>query len=41
LARIFYNSEERLAAALPLLERAYELGPEPPEPRQLIRDRIA
>lgn len=41
LAQVFYNSKERLEAALPLLEGAYAIGPEPPEQAPLIRDRIA
>jgi thymidine phosphorylase len=35
------DDEDRLPGALAALEHAVEVGPEPPEPRPLIVERIA
>jgi len=35
------DDESRLPAALAALETAIEIGPEPPEPRPLVHERIA
>jgi hypothetical protein len=35
------DDRERLPAALAALEGAIEVGPEPPEPRPLVHERIA
>lgn len=41
LASIHYNSAQRLPAARSKVERAFRIGPEPPSPPPLIRERIA
>lgn len=41
LASIHYNSAQRLPAARSKVERAFIIGPEPPLPPPLIRERIA
>ncbi|MFQ6033814.1 MAG: thymidine phosphorylase [Candidatus Bipolaricaulia bacterium] len=41
LALVHYNSEERLPEAQRKVERAFVIGPEPPEPLPLVRERIA
>jgi pyrimidine-nucleoside phosphorylase len=40
LAEVRYRDETRLAAALPLLERAWSIGEEPPHPAPLVWDEV-
>jgi len=40
LARVAYRDQERLEAALPLLERAWRLADEAPDPAPLVLGRV-